>query len=180
MATYYHALLVVPGRIVHRKGRPLVDLGASKPLGLEWKSKPVRRAAADPRNNGQDAVLLIWPRTHKGKLGRASQVAGFVKPPLPDDTPAPGFYALGRLEAVNREEGSFELAILPNPEGRLSKPFTLTVWAGLELLEQLPPPGRGVRIRGELRPKSLRLVAYGAEEVPLPPEKEKAPESRPG
>jgi len=171
MADHYHALVVVPGRIVQKGKRPLVDIGAKAPLRLEWRNKPVRRAAAHPENAGREVLWLIWPRTEEGKLAKTSQVAGFLKHPLPEDASPPGFYALGRLEAVNLEEGFLELAILPNPEGSLTEPFTLTIWAGLEVLEALPEPGAGVRIRGELRPRSLRLVAREAAEVPLPPAK---------
>ena len=171
MADRYHALVVVPGRIAHRGKRsyPLVDLGAEKPLRLEWVGKPLRLAAA--HNMGHEVLWFIWPRTRKGKLAATSRVAHFKKLPLGEEAPEPGFYALGRLEAVNREEGFFELAILPNPKpvGRLEKPFTLTVWAGLEVLENLPEPGVAIRVKGELRPKSLRLVAYEATEVPPPP-----------
>jgi hypothetical protein len=171
MADHYHALVVIPGRIVQKGKRPLVDIGAKEPLRLEWQNKLVRRAASQPENAGREVLWLIWPRTAKGKIARTSQVAGFLKHPLPADAPSPGFYALGRLEAVNLEEGFLELAILPNPEGSLAEPFTLTIWAGLEVLEALPAPGAGVRIRGELRPQSLRLVAREAAEVPLPPTK---------
>lgn len=171
MADFYQALVVVPGRIVHQEGRPLVDLGAGKPLRLDWKSKAVRLAASRPENADQEALFLIWPNTQEGRLAKTSKVAGFMKYPLPNDAPAPGFYALGCLEAVNLEEGYFELAILPNPKGKLTKPFVLTIWAGLEALEGLPKPGAGVRVQGELRPKSLRLVAHQAEGVPLPPTK---------
>lgn len=172
MADHYHALVVIPGRIALEGKRPLVDIGAKAPLRLEWKNKPVRRAAAHPENADQEVLWLIWPRTEKGRLARTSQVAGFMKHPLPEDAPSPGFYALGRLEAVSLEEGFLELAILPNPEGSLTEPFTLTIWAGLEVLEALPEPGAGVRVRGELRPQSLRLVAHEAEIALLPPAKE--------
>ncbi len=171
MPGHYHALVVVPGRIARRgkSGRPLVDLGAEKPLRLEWSSKTLRLAAA--HNLGREVLWFIWPRTQEGRLAGTSRVAHFKKRPLSEEAPEPGFYALGRLEAVNREEGFFELAVLPNPEGRLEKPFTLTVWAGLDVLETLPEPGAAVRVKGELRPKSLRLVAFEATEVPPPPVK---------
>lgn len=167
MANHYHALVVVPGRIALKGKHPLVDIGAKEPLHLEWKGKGLRLAASF--NAGKEALLFIWPRTEGGKLAKSSQVAHFKTYPLDEGVPEPGFYALGRLEAVNHEEGFFELAILLNPEGRLEKPFTLTVWAGLEVLEDLPAPGATVRVKGELRPKSLRLVAYEATEVPPPP-----------
>ncbi len=178
MGDHYHALVVIPGRIVQKGKHPLVDIGAKEPLQLEWKNKLVRRAASHPENAGREVLWLIWPRTEKGKLAKTSQVAGFLKHPFPEDASPPGFYALGRLETVNLEEGSLELTILPNPEGSLTEPFTLTIWAGLEVLEALPEPGAGVRIRGELRPRSLRLVAHEIEVVPLPPANE-AGESSP-
>ncbi len=45
MADHYHALVVIPGRIVQKGKRPLVDIGAKEPLRLEWQNKLVRRPA---------------------------------------------------------------------------------------------------------------------------------------
>jgi len=167
MGHYFHALLVVPGRIVLEKGRPRLDVGSEKPLRAEWRSRPLRALASRPEFVGPDLFFSIWPRTKKGKLDPRRSIVVRLNKELPEGF-SPGLHALGRLERVDREEGFFELAILPNPEGGLKDPFSLTIWAGLELLENLPPPGSGIRIEGELRPKSLRLVATGVEEVPLP------------
>ena len=170
-------MLVLRGRVVHRvkedgRRRPLITPAGGKPLRFDFARFLLRRALSRKQWADKELVFFVWPRTDKeGKLEpKRSIVAHFLEPERASGETGP--FALGRLAQVDRDEGFFRIEILPNPEGKLQRPFPLTLWAGLELLDRLPQVGAGVRIRGDLRVPSLRLVALEAEEVLLPPTRE--------
>lgn len=159
----YLAVLEAWGRAHLCKGRACLDLGGVHfPVG--WK--------------GMDAVfrefpgaffrVSLWPRTREdGTMDyRKTRIKSLVPLAAPPQARY-AFYARGRLLAVDPAEGLLTLEVRPNPRGRLREPFALTLVASLELLHSLPKPGGGIRVEGEYRPASGRLVARAAHPVPL-------------
>lgn len=158
----YFAVLYIPGRVervpkgMGRKGPPggfhLRLEGGSLPLPKAYRGKPMAAYL------GSFLRVRFWPRTlADGTLDPRSPLAGFFpKPKLGQGSP---LALRGRLVGVDREEGTFQVEIRPNPGGRLEEPFRLTLWASLALLEGLPPLGQGVYVKGQYRPGSRRLVA---------------------
>lgn len=132
------------------------------PLPKSWRGKPMGTYL------GKTCILRIWPRTlpngtldpkRPGDFGGLITDPSFVKPPH--------FQLRGRLVGVDREVGTFQVEIRPNPTGRLKEAFRLTLWASLAFLEGLPPLGHGVYVEGQYRPKSQRLVALQARPMAL-------------
>ncbi|BCZ93290.1 hypothetical protein TthAA37_24790 (plasmid) [Thermus thermophilus] len=109
----------------------------------------------------------FWPRTNGQGLLEKSLRLGRIGAPKGDAKGHPFMAAQGRVAFVDREEGRFGLEVRPNPGGRLKEPFTLTLWAPLSLLEDLPPVGSGVYVEGEARLKTRRLVAKKVEPARL-------------
>jgi hypothetical protein len=71
-----------------------------------------------------------------------------------------------------KENALLQLLIQPNEgQGSLQKPFKLPLVAALELLEGLPELGSGLEVRGELKPRTGRLVKTKAQTVLLPPKR---------
>lgn len=113
--------------------------------------------------------MVLYPRTNvEGYLWRGTMLR-FWYDPAEKPEREPGFHALGKLAKVDKKEALLVLQIFPNPEGQLSKPFTLPLIASLELLETLPKAGSGLEVWGELKMKSGRVVVTKAEAVALPP-----------
>lgn len=119
-----------------------------------------------------DLDLRLYPRTDaEGYLWRGTALASWREPT--DEPPESGLHALGKLLRVDPKEALLVLLILPNPKGRLAKPFALPLVASLELLEALPKLGSGLEVWGELKTRSGRVVVTKAEAVALPPARER-------
>ncbi len=85
-------------------------------------------------------LARLWFRTTEGIVTNV-ELAGFN---LPREGQAkdtmndkPLFQIAGRIEVINKEEGSITLKIEPNPTGDLQEAFSAEAWAALELLENL-------------------------------------------
>lgn len=162
----YFAVLYLFGTVERARGkRPpsrfCLRVGeACVPLPGRFRGQPMSERV------GQTLGVRLWPRTlPDGTLDLKSPFGGFMP-----ELKRPGIFPFslrGRLVAVDREEGTLQVEIRPNPRGRLQEAFRVTLWASLSLLEDLPPVGQGVYVQGEYRPKSGRLVAQVARGQPL-------------
>ncbi|WP_152640278.1 hypothetical protein [Thermus filiformis] len=115
-----------------------------------------------------ELLALIWPRTGKsGTLAWDRSIVYRAYLLKEGEEAKPGFQARGRLLEVNRDDGYLLLEIRPNPQGILKRPFTLTVFASLALMDGLPPVGSGVYLEGDVRLATGRLVARKVEPAKL-------------
>ena len=111
---------------------------------------------------GQIYFVRLWFRTVEGAVTDV-ELGGFVLPREGEtvseaDQQKLEFQIGGRIAAVNKEEGSVTLKIEPHSEGALQEPFSIEVWASLDLMKQLQGIGRTMIFTGEYRPGSGRLV----------------------
>lgn len=114
---------------------------------------------ATPLQAGEIKFVRLWFRTIEGSVTDL-ELAGFspLKEGEGDLDKKPQFEIAGRIEAVNKEEGTVMLKIEPNSVTALGQAFTVEVWSSLELLEKVKRPGRTMIFGGEYRPGSGRLV----------------------
>lgn len=110
-------------------------------------------------------MATLYPRTdHEGVLSPRTMLKLLISSEHPED-----FRIVGGLAEVDTDNARFVVIIRPNEvNSRLMRPFPLTVYGSLELLESLPERGWGVDVKGVLRPRSLRLMAKEARKVKLP------------
>ena len=164
----YQATLTVPAPLLLYPSRGGADISFYLPL-TAWRHHRERLKHASPAG---DLDLRLYPRTDaEGYLWRGTTLASWREPT--DEPPESGLHALGKLVRVDLKEALLVLLILPNPKGRLAKPFALPLVASLELLESLPKAGGGLEVWGELKARSGRVVVTRAEAVALPPAKER-------
>lgn len=124
----------------------------------------------------QPVLAHFWPRTDEEGLLERPLLAHIFAQEAPPEAGRPTFRVRGRLLAADRDAARLVVEVRPNPKGRLREPFTLILWAPLALLEELPPPGAGVELRGEYAPRTRRLLAREARAARLwdDPQEEKA------
>lgn len=179
----YQATLTVPAPLLLYPSRGGADVSLYLPLAggrlplTAWRHHRERLKQAAPEG---DLDLRLYPRTDaEGYLWRGTALASW-REPTDEPTPESGLHALGKLLRVDPQEALLVLLILPNPGGRLAKPFALPLVASLELLEALPKLGSGHEVWGELKTRSGRVVVTRAEAVALPPAKERPKQARDG
>jgi hypothetical protein len=148
---------------VNASGHRLFPLRYARRRGLlKWLEKRFAEGV------GGELVVFIWPRTGKsGTLAWDRSTLYKARPLQEGEEVKPGFQARGRLLEVNRDDGYLLLEIRPNPGGSLQRPFTLTVFASLALMDGLPPVGSGVFLEGDVRLATRRLVARKVEPAKL-------------
>ena len=172
--SYYHATLCLHGPLLVTKDeqrggvRAAVDLGDARvPVNVKRKLAAI---LTDRPPEGVQGVI-VWPRTDReGRLGSGTQLALYKG--VGELGREPGLRALGELVKVDQENALLHLQVHPNEkQGGLHKPFRLPLVASLELLEGLPGLGSGLEVWGELKSRTLRLVATRVQAVALPPKR---------
>lgn len=132
------------------------------PLTLPVAASQLERLRSNPPVAGQIHLVRLWFRTLEGAVTDV-ELGGFVVPREGEtvseaDQQKLEFQIGGRIVAVNKEEGSLTLKIEPHSQGALQEPFSIEVWASLDLMKQLQGIGRTMIFTGEYRPGSGRLV----------------------
>ena len=132
------------------------------PLTLPVAASQRERLQSQSPLPEQIYLVRLWFRTVEGVVTDV-ELGGFVLPregtvPSEADQQKLEFQIGGRIAAVNKEEGSLTLKIEPHSQGALQEPFTVEVWASLDLMAQLQGVGRTMLLTGEYRPGSGRLV----------------------
>lgn len=169
---HYAAVVVVEGQVFVKEsqapnGQVYTFYRLRLPDGSFLRLPRAHRGRPMAERVGAHIRGTFWPRTNGQGLLEKFLRLGRIGAPKGDGKGHPLMAAQGRVAFVDREEGRFGLEVRPNPGGRLKEPFTLTLWAPLSLLEDLPPVGSGVYVEGEARLKTRRLVAKKVEPARL-------------
>jgi len=171
-ANYFYARLCTKAQLaldVTSKTFPTVSLSiGDKSLKLNSYKQIQGWLLKHPELLNTSSNLVLFPKTSRDCVLIDKTHLHLVVPEDQAETFEEGFEALGQLAFFNKEEASLGIRIHPNPEGRLKKSFMLRVVASLDLLDRLPAIGSGVKLKGELKTKSLRLLVTEAKEVDLP------------
>lgn len=133
-----------------------------------------------PEEEALELLAILYPRTQEGRLDvEACQLHFLVPPGKEPPLPAGHFRVVGLPASWPGE--TLDVEIHPNPNGRLRKPFTLTLHLGPGLQGQVPIPGEeeALELRGRLDEEGC-LVAEEARVVPRPPRREPSRKGKPG
>ncbi|AXH00517.1 hypothetical protein DVJ83_15155 (plasmid) [Deinococcus wulumuqiensis] len=157
----FHAVIKLFSTVKLLEGEQAeIVLGGEK-VTLPIAASQLERVRGNSPQPDQTHSIRLWFRTAEGTVTEL-QFAGLA---LLDEKQAKGaadrkpeFQIAGRIEAVNKDEGTVTLKIEPNSITDLQEAFFVEVWASLELLEKLQRPGRTMLFDGEYRPGSGRLV----------------------
>lgn len=170
--SFFYARLCCKAKLVmdvNTKPYPILSLLlGDKTLKLSSYKQIQGWVLKHPELLNEESRLVLFPKTNRECVLTEKTHLHLIVPEDQSEAFEEGFKALGELVFVNREEASFGVRIHPNLKSKLKQSFMLRLMASLDTLDQLPVVGAAVKTKGELKAKSLRLLATEVQAVDLP------------